>query len=393
MRINDIQEMLNKQEKMRYQLEKSSYARASLARGNDMVNAIRQAYVSPELLRAASNALKQFHGSLGSGYVDASYTRILRHMDSLTKVVEEQFYLPELTRVQNLLRQFENSSFAVLMERYNVGMSQITRSFETMRTSWLNTVDEMSSVKSLATLKGIGHAIGTTKPFDTKLTDSLRIDLGDLRDRISWPPDVFIDPLARTSLYVERGLNSKLTAFPAKAFDQITADAGLRGIEIPLDDEYNFEAIRDVSDEDEIALERTNEAHDKIQRFETRLRRFIDELMTEAFGPSWTKHQLPGDIRKQWIDKRQKAREYGEREWPLIAYADFSDYVTIITRKDNWTRVFQGYFGRKTSVQESFQRLYPIRICTMHSRPITQDDEFYLFVETKRLLGAMIGKA
>ena len=358
-----------------------------------MVNAIRQAYVSPELLRAASNALKQFHGSLGSGYVDASYTRILRHMDSLTKVVEEQFYLPELTRVQNLLRQFENSSFAVLMERYNVGMSQITRSFETMRTSWLNTVDEMSSVKSLATLKGIGHAIGTTKPFDTKLTDSLRIDLGDLRDRISWPPDVFIDPLARTSLYVERGLNSKLTAFPAKAFDQITADAGLRGIEIPLDDEYNFEAIRDVSDEDEIALERTNEAHDKIQRFETRLRRFIDELMTEAFGPSWTKHQLPGDIRKQWIDKRQKAREYGEREWPLIAYADFSDYVTIITRKDNWNRVFQGYFGRKTSVQESFQRLYPIRICTMHSRPITQDDEFYLFVETKRLLGAMIGKA
>ena len=393
MRINEIQEMLNKQEKVRYQLEKLLHAKASLARGNDMMNAIRQAYVSPELLRAASNALKQFHGSLGSGYVDASYTRILRHMDSLTKVVEEQFYLPELTHVQSLLRQFENSSFAVLMERYNVKMSQIARSFGTMRSSWLNTVDEMSSVKSFATLKGIGHAIGVTKPFDTKLTDSLRTDLGDLRDRISWPPDVLTDPLARTSLYVERGLNSKLTAFPAKAFDQITADAGLRGIEIPLDDEYNFEAIRDVSDEDEIALERTNEAHDTIQRFETRLRRFIDELMTEAFGPSWTKHQVPGDIRKQWIDKRQKAREYGERERPIIAYADFSDYVKIITRRDNWTRVFQGYFGHTTSVQESFQRLYPIRICTMHSRPITQDDELYLLVETKRLLRAMIVKA
>ena len=393
MRINEIQEMLNKQEKVRYQLEKLLHAKASFVRGNEMMDSIRRVYMSPGLLRAASDAFEEFNRSLSASYLDSTYTQIFQQMNDLAKVIEEQFYLPELTHVQSLLQQFENSSFAVLMERYNVKMSQIARSFGTMRSSWLNTVDEMSSVRSFATLKGIGHAIGVTKPFDTKLTDSLRTDLGDLRDRISWPPDVLTDPLARTSLYVERGLNSKLTAFPAKAFDQITADAGLRGIEIPLDDEYNFEAIRDVSDEDEIALERTNEAHDTIQRFETRLRRFIDELMTEAFGPSWTKHQVPGDIRKQWIDKRQKAREYGERERPIIAYADFSDYVKIITRRDNWTRVFQGYFGRTTSVQESFQRLYPIRICTMHSRPITQDDELYLLVETKRLLRAMIGKA
>lgn len=70
----------------------------------------------------------------------------------------------------------------------------------------------------------------------------------------------------------------------------------------------------------------------------------------------------------------------------LIAYADFSDYVPIVTRRDNWNDVFAPIFGRKESFQESFQRLYLIRICTMHARMISQDDELYLYVETKRIL-------
>ena len=89
------------------------------------------------------------------------------------------------------------------------------------------------------------------------------------------------------------------------------------------------------------------------------------------------------------MDKRQKALDFGEPERPLIAYADFTDYVTIITRKDNWKAVFEDVFRRAESVTESLQRLYPIRICTMHARLITQDDELYLYVETKRILAAI----
>jgi len=63
--------------------------------------------------------------------------------------------------------------------------------------------------------------------------------------------------------------------------------------------------------------------------------------------------------------------------------------VTIITRRDNWEAVFKPIFCRAESVIESFQRLYPIRICTMHARVITQDDELYLYVEVKRLLAAI----
>jgi hypothetical protein len=90
-----------------------------------------------------------------------------------------------------------------------------------------------------------------------------------------------------------------------------------------------------------------------------------------------------------WVHKKETAAKAGEADWPLIAYADFTDYLAIVTRNDNWNAVFKQYFTRPESVRESFQRLYPIRLCTMHARLITQDDELYLLVETKRILRAI----
>jgi hypothetical protein len=94
-------------------------------------------------------------------------------------------------------------------------------------------------------------------------------------------------------------------------------------------------------------------------------------------------------MHEQWRQKKEKARKAGEQDRPLIEYADFTDYVRLITRNDNWNAIFQPVFQRPESVTESFQRLYPIRICTMHARIITPDDELYLRVELKRVLKAM----
>ncbi|MGH9810258.1 MAG: Swt1 family HEPN domain-containing protein, partial [Terriglobia bacterium] len=90
-----------------------------------------------------------------------------------------------------------------------------------------------------------------------------------------------------------------------------------------------------------------------------------------------------------WEEKKERARNNGEPDRPLIAYADFTDYAKIITRRDNWKTVFSLIFVSTDSLRESFQRLYPIRLCVMHARIITQDDELYLHVETRRLLKAI----
>jgi hypothetical protein len=75
-----------------------------------------------------------------------------------------------------------------------------------------------------------------------------------------------------------------------------------------------------------------------------------------------------------------------------IAYADFTDYEPIISRKDNWNDVFKLVFNQPESLRESLQRLYPVRLATMHARLITQDDQLLLYIETKRILKA-IGSA
>jgi hypothetical protein len=64
---------------------------------------------------------------------------------------------------------------------------------------------------------------------------------------------------------------------------------------------------------------------------------------------------------------------------------------SVICRKDNWRLVFAVFFDRQEGVRESFQRLFPIRLDTMHARPITQEDELLLFVEARRLMKAIFG--
>ena len=111
--------------------------------------------------------------------------------------------------------------------------------------------------------------------------------------------------------------------------------------------------------------------------------------MTAQYGPNWMRGRLPNGIHDSWQEKKRKAIEAGQPDVPLIEFADFTDYERIICKADNFREVFQLYFTRPESVRESLQRLYPVRVATMHSRLITQEDELFLFVEVRRLTKAI----
>ena len=53
------------------------------------------------------------------------------------------------------------------------------------------------------------------------------------------------------------------------------------------------------------------------------------------------------------------------------------------------TRSSSRYSAARRISGESFQRLFPVRIATMHARLINWDDELLLLVETKRVLRAI----
>lgn len=52
--------------------------------------------------------------------------------------------------------------------------------------------------------------------------------------------------------------------------------------------------------DEEAALARTNEAHERLQRLESQLRCFIDREMTDAFGSDWPRHRLPNGKCEEW---------------------------------------------------------------------------------------------
>jgi hypothetical protein len=113
--------------------------------------------------------------------------------------------------------------------------------------------------------------------------------------------------------------------------------------------------------------------------------------MTERFGRSWTKQRVSADVRERWEQRRDQAVADGEEVVPLIYYADFGDYVGILTRRDNWKEVFSSIFKSQKDLEVSFERLHPIRRCTMHARPLLKHDLLTVVFEVRRLLVAISG--
>jgi hypothetical protein len=300
----------------------------------------------------------------------------------------ERFKLPEMKLAAELMASYRDNQASELFKQLIDPQDYLRQAIEAIRSPWLDIDAQTRSANAFADMQTIGFALNSIPAFDDRLTELLRIDLGDWQAKINFPKAIFVDPLMRSAFYQTQGLDPSLTAFPADAFSESLEIAGLKGDLPPVFDRYDYQVGKEAGKQ-EAAYARTNAAHDRLQRFETQLRHFIDKQMTKACGEQWFVHRVPGTMRQNWIEKREKARYNGEADHPLIAYADFSDYSQLITQKNNWSEVFQPFFKRSSSVQESFQRLHPIRICTMHSRMITQDDELYLFVEVKRILSAI----
>lgn len=335
------------------------------------------------LIRAAQGPFEELRRSGVFNHTSALQEQ-LRPVREIIDAFNARFTLPEVPTAVRLMQEFQQSPAAEAIARYATRADEIQRAMEAMHTPWLDAQETLRSVTGFAEIQGIGRMLENMPAFDDAVCKALRVDLGDWRDKITWPAPVLTDLVAREAFYVDLGFDTSLTDFPAPAFRESTEIAGLRRAPPPVVTAYGEPIPRVETDEEEEAFTLTNVAHDWLQRFEFHLRNFIDARMTEAFGPEWPKHQLPNGVYDQWMAKRDAAVKAGRQALQLIAYADFTDYERVICKKDNWRQVFRIYFVRQENVRESFQRLHPIRLDTMHARPIIQDDEILLYVEVKR---------
>jgi hypothetical protein len=66
-----------------------------------------------------------------------------------------------------------------------------------------------------------------------------------------------------------------------------------------------------------------------LQRFERRLRAFIDRFMTAEFGEAWIKQQTLHGMLDNWKKAKQTTIERGGEDRSLFAYADFTDFIRL----------------------------------------------------------------
>jgi hypothetical protein len=335
-------------------------------------------------------------GSCGGAVEEFGVSEIFEMSRARSSMLGSQVYLetigrfrmPEMGEAARLLQQLNETRLTPAFQGISAQREAIERAMGVMRTPFIDPAHSLRSVTGFAELQSIGQTLRGPSLFGDNVAGRLRDSLGDWRKPIDWNGRVLTDALSRSAFYAERGFDQCLTNFSDAAFQE---SMEIAGIIVEHQPSYEGETSDELIDDDE-GVQRNGAAYIHLQRFETEIRKFIDERMTAAFGRDWIKHQVHGDIKRQWIERREKAQDSGETEWPLIAYADFTDYIRILTQGDNWEKVFKPVFRRVEFVREAFQRLYPIRISTMHSRIITKDDALYMIVEIRRIRSA-IGRA
>lgn len=257
----------------------------------------------------------------------------------------------------------------------------IAEAMRHVNTPWLNPDDPWGSVTAFADLQAMVQAVRTLPPFGDVVTVLFRESLGDWRDPITFPSEVYEDPVARAELYMDHGMDGKLVEFPDEAFSETVAAVGLH-VEVPI---VIAGFSPPVPPEEQANIELMADVYKWLLALETQIRAFIHNLMVPLHGENWPKQRAPKDVREDWEQKREIAVKAGAKALPLISYAEFPHYEKIICRSDNFREIFAPHFGRPEEVRESLQRLYPIRNATMHGRYVTREDQLYVYAEVTRL--------
>jgi len=114
-----------------------------------------------------------------------------------------------------------------------------------------------------------------------------------------------------------------------------------------------------------------------LKDFETELRLFIQSNLEETVGKDWWKRAIPQDVQEKCRDRKENKEQLpwmDKEDYHLICYADFADYFKIITRRDNWRRIFAKYFVDEAWIKTKLVlELTPIRNNIAHNRELTPE--------------------
>jgi hypothetical protein len=252
---------------------------------------------------------------------------------------------------------------------------------QSVRAPWAKLDDLVGSAVGVAETSTLFAAVHRLRPFDERVTDFLRFELGDYRDDITWDEERARDPDLRLKFYTEQGLRVELRDTPGNVLSECEAQVAQPQAVTTVLTPFSFRMLV-ITEGDE----RNVAAYRAIRELEKKLRAVISSEMTRVYGKNWIKSNLKPHMRDSWIEKQERAVQQGRPKDPLIEYADFTDYEQIITGNAAWEAIFKPLFGRKEDIKESFQRLGPSRVALSHARDVLEMDLLLIALEGSRLM-------
>jgi len=118
-----------------------------------------------------------------------------------------------------------------------------------------------------------------------------------------------------------------------------------------------------------------------LDELENALRACIKSNLEKA-SRNWWVEKVPPDVRQ----KTEERREKDEIKHDLVQYLDFTDYVKIITRRDNWREAFQAIFEHQETITGKLRELEPIRNAVRHTRKLTTEQKEKLRLFSKDIM-------
>jgi hypothetical protein len=131
--------------------------------------------------------------------------------------------------------------------------------------------------------------------------------------------------------------------------------------------------------------EQTEEARLLLYKLENTLRQFVYSKIREKNG------NIDGAFQRSWESSKRKEFLPPRKplECDLINYSTFDQIKKIITQNENWSKIFQEYFGRPDGVISRINELDDIRDTIAHNRIISSFDYESLKILHKQILGCI----
>lgn len=126
-------------------------------------------------------------------------------------------------------------------------------------------------------------------------------------------------------------------------------------------------------------------SYDTLIQLESSLRKLLRKTLTNHYGDNWWNMGVPVDVREGCEERKRENEDNYKPKYHPIEYGYILDYHKIISRKDNWKKIFKEIFSDRDQVNACFKWVADSRKPIAHSRELNKEQHMTFMTGSKWL--------